>query len=261
MNKASVAQDTPCEIRVGQVGLAQLRLRSLDPIAIRDELTARVATAPQLFERTAVCIDLGTLEGESSAAELRSVLAAVREAGFHPIGLMQGAASGEALARELDLPLLAQWRAAPKPALGALLKDISPPGRSAPPPPPAPPPAAAPESSQAAPPTLLHQQPVRSGQRVYARQRDLIVLATVGAGAEVMADGCLHIYGPLRGRALAGASGDASARVFCQEFNAELVSIAGVFRVFETIPADLAGKPVQAWLEGDDLHFTRIGSM
>ena len=107
---------------------------------------------------------------------------------------------------------------------------------------------------------LIHPQPVRSGQRVYARNRDLIVSAPVGAGAEVMADGCVHIYGSLRGRALAGARGDVNARVFCQEFNAELVSIAGVFRVFETIPPDLVGKPVQAWLEGDVLHFTRIGA-
>ena len=106
----------------------------------------------------------------------------------------------------------------------------------------------------------MQHQPVRSGQRVYARNRDLVVTAMVGAGAEVMADGCVHIYGALRGRAMAGAHGETTARVFCQEFHAELVSIAGVFRVFETIPPELAGKPVQAWLDGDDLRFARIGS-
>ena len=74
-----------------------------------------------------------------------------------------------------------------------------------------------------------------------------------------MADGCVHIYGPLRGRAMAGAREETSARVFCREFHAELVSIAGVFRVFETIPPDLAGKPVQAWLDGEKLNFSRIG--
>jgi septum site-determining protein MinC len=105
----------------------------------------------------------------------------------------------------------------------------------------------------------MHTQTVRSGQRIYARSRDLVVTSTVSAGAEVMADGCVHIYGALRGRAMAGAHEDVSARVFCQEFHAELVSIAGVFRVFETIPADLAGKPVQAWLDGDKLNFGRIG--
>jgi septum site-determining protein MinC len=108
-------------------------------------------------------------------------------------------------------------------------------------------------------PALVHQHPVRSGQRVYGRNRDLIVTAAVGAGAEVMADGCLHVYGSLRGRAMAGAHGELSARVFCQEFFAELISIAGIFRVFETIPPELAGKPVQAWLAGEDLRLARIG--
>jgi septum site-determining protein MinC len=105
----------------------------------------------------------------------------------------------------------------------------------------------------------VHQQPIRSGQRVYARNRDLVVTTGVAAGAEVMSDGCVHIYGSLRGRVMAGARGDTSARVFCQDFCAELVSIAGVFRVFETLPAELAGGPVQAWLAGDDLCFARIG--
>lgn len=264
MNKVRATQDAPCEIRVGQVGLAQLRLHSLDPAAIRHELSARVAAAPQLFERTGLCVDLSTLDREPGSEDMRAVLSAVRGAGFHPVGFIQGSAVVDMLARELDLPVLPPPRTPPKPALGALLKDISPPGRSAPPPPPPapePPPAVveAPPPAVAGSVALIHHSPVRSGQRVYARNRDLIVTSAVGAGAEVMADGCVHIYGSLRGRALAGARGETTARVFCQEFNAELVSIAGVFRVFEAIPADLAGKPVQAWLEGDDLHFTRIG--
>jgi septum site-determining protein MinC len=82
----------------------------------------------------------------------------------------------------------------------------------------------------------------------------------VGAGAEVIADGCVHVYGTLRGRAVAGARGEVSARVFCQSFHAELVSIAGVFRVFETVPPELEGHAVQAWLSGDDLHLARIGA-
>jgi septum site-determining protein MinC len=232
-------------------------------------LSARLATAPQLFERTPVCIDVSTLDDALSADELRELANAIRGVGFLPVGLVQSGDDVDALARALDWPVLAQWRSQPKPALGALLKDISPPGRSAPPkvePPPAPtpdPPAPSPERAPAAAapaPAQMQHQPVRSGQRVYARNRDLIVLAPVGAGAEVIADGCVHIYGSLRGRALAGARGDATARVFCQEFNAELVSIAGVFRVFETVPPELAGKPVQAWLDGEELHFTRIGA-
>jgi septum site-determining protein MinC len=101
---------------------------------------------------------------------------------------------------------------------------------------------------------------VRSGQRVYARNRDLIVTTNVAAGAEVMADGCVHVYGSLRGRVMAGVHGETTARVFCQEFHSELVSIAGIFRVFETIPRELEGAPVQAWLAGEELHCARIGA-
>jgi septum site-determining protein MinC len=115
------------------------------------------------------------------------------------------------------------------------------------------------EGSGGGQPALIHSQTVRSGQRIYGRDRDLIVTASVGAGAEVMADGCVHIYGALRGRVMAGTHGQPGARVFCQQFYAELVSIAGIFRVFETIPPELAGAPVQAWLVGEELRFARIG--
>jgi septum site-determining protein MinC len=109
-------------------------------------------------------------------------------------------------------------------------------------------------TTAAAPPSGLHHtQPVRSGQQVYARGRDLTLTAMVGNGAEVIADGSIHIYGTLRGRALAGAQGDAAARIYCQNFQAELISIAGQYRVFEDMPAELRGKPVQAWLEDDKL--------
>jgi septum site-determining protein MinC len=109
------------------------------------------------------------------------------------------------------------------------------------------------------PTSLLLESPVRSGQSIVFMEGDVTVLGSVGSGAEIVAGGSIHIYGTLRGRAMAGVRGEVSARVFCQAFNAELVSVAGVFRVFETIPPDLAGKPVQAWLDGDDLHFGRIG--
>jgi septum site-determining protein MinC len=90
---------------------------------------------------------------------------------------------------------------------------------------------------------------LRSGQQAYARGGDLVVLAAVNAGAEVIADGSIHIYAPLRGRALAGASGATNARIFTTRFEAELVSIAGVYRTFESgVPDQLAGQPVQVQL-------------
>jgi len=100
-------------------------------------------------------------------------------------------------------------------------------------------------------PTLVIDRPLRSGQQVYARGGDLVVLAAVNAGAEVIADGSIHIYAPLRGRALAGASGATEARIFTTRFEAELVSIAGVYRTFDAgIPDKLSGRPVQVRLSG-----------
>lgn len=98
-------------------------------------------------------------------------------------------------------------------------------------------------------PTLVIDRPLRSGQQAYARGGDLVVLAAVNAGAEVIADGSIHIYAPLRGRALAGASGSTEARIFTTRFEAELVSIAGVYRTFDAgIPDQLSGRPVQIQL-------------
>jgi septum site-determining protein MinC len=99
----------------------------------------------------------------------------------------------------------------------------------------------------------VQKTPVRSGQQLYAENRDLTVLNTVGAGAEVISDGSIHIYGTLRGRALAGAQGNADARIFCQGFHAELVAIAGHYKVLEDVPKELHGKPVQVWLEKEQL--------
>ncbi len=107
------------------------------------------------------------------------------------------------------------------------------------------------------PRTRLISQPVRSGTQIYARGADLIVTAAVSPGAEIMADGNIHVYGALRGRALAGAAGDAKARIFCSRFEAELVSIAGHYLVSEQMPAEERGLPVQIALVDDRLTITR----
>jgi septum site-determining protein MinC len=246
------AIDTPrpvIDIRYGEVGLVQVRIRTTDPGAILGELTGRVTAAPHFFRRTAVCLDLSALEKMPEVAEIRAVIEAVRRVGMLSVGLAGDSVELEAVSSALNLPILSSFRTPTRPA------PVLEPAQPAPS---TPEPAPAPAESSFS--TLIHNQPVRSGQRIYARNRDLIVTTGVAAGAEVMADGCLHIYGSLRGRAMAGARGEAAARMFCQEFDAELVSIAGVFRVFETIPAELAGKPVQAWLAGEDLHFACIGA-
>ncbi|MCK5769376.1 septum site-determining protein MinC [Algiphilus sp.] len=134
---------------------------------------------------------------------------------------------------------------------------------------PAPEPEAAPAPAEAVPAPehppatggsaarVVHAQ-VRSGQQVYADGADLVVLGTVSPGAEVIADGHIHIYGSLRGRAIAGARGDTRARIFCRRFEPELVACAGVYDVAEKLRPELRGKAVQVWLDGEDLQFAAI---
>ena len=117
--------------------------------------------------------------------------------------------------------------------------------------------ASAPPIATAAIKTRLVTQPVRSGTQIYARGADLVVTAAVSPGAEIIADGNIHVYGALRGRALAGAGGDADARIFCSRLEAELVSIAGHYLVSEQLPAEQLGFPVQIALVDDRLTVTR----
>jgi len=107
---------------------------------------------------------------------------------------------------------------------------------------------------------MIIDRPVRAGQQIYARGSDLVVLAMVSAGAEVIADGNIHIYAPLRGRALAGARGNTAARIFVRSMEAELVSIAGVYRTIEqALPDSIKGKPTQIYLENERLVMTALG--
>ncbi|MBV1776224.1 septum site-determining protein MinC [Burkholderiaceae bacterium DAT-1] len=111
----------------------------------------------------------------------------------------------------------------------------------------------------AAPKTLIIDRPVRGGQQIYARGADLIVLNYVSQGAELIADGNIHVYGQLRGRALAGARGDTSARIFTQCMEAELLSIAGIYRnIEEALPVSIASKPAQTRLDGNKLSIEPI---
>ncbi|UXI69583.1 septum site-determining protein MinC [Tahibacter amnicola] len=243
------------ELKFGQVGIANLRLKSLDLDTLAQELAQKVSSAPQLFARAPVVLDLSHLATLPDPATVRETLGTIRASGMLPVGLAYGTSENEALARTLDLPLFAKFRAAYEPVEAP--RDRAPAVEA---PRPAPAPAATPAPApQRGPASLYQALPVRSGQQIYARGTDLVINAVVGNGAEVIADGSVHVYSALRGKALAGAQGDTSARIFCQDFQAELISIAGHYRVFEDIPADLRGKPVQAWLEGEKLLLARLG--
>lgn len=252
------------ELKFGQVGIANLRVRTLDVERLAAEMRERVERAPKLFERAAVVLDFGGLAKPPSEADTRALIAGLRNAGVLPVALAYGTKEIDALSQQIGLPLLAKFRASYERAIAESAPAA-----------PAPEPAAVSTPSRAkssakptAEPTkatpaatgpgLVQTTPVRSGQQVYAEQRDLTLLATVGAGAEVLADGNIHIYGALRGRALAGAQGNEEARIFCREFHAELVAVAGRYKVLEDIPQSLLGKPVQVWLEAGQLKLAAL---
>lgn len=248
------------DLKIGQVGIANLRIRTLDVERLGAEMRDRVARAPKLFERAAVIVDFGGLPGTPDVAIARALIVALRDAGVIPVALAWGSGDNERLAVELGLPLLAKFRAQYEPAVDASVGGASAPtvGAEAPPTKKAAPAPTAPAPKPAGDIGMVHTAPIRSGQQIYAEQRDLTVLGTVGAGAEVIADGSIHIYGALRGRALAGARDNDKARIFCREFHAELVAIAGHYKVMEDLPAELRGKAVQVWLDNEQIHIAAL---
>ena len=260
---AAVDYEQAGELKIGQVGIANLRIRTLDVDRLAAEMRERVDRAPKLFARAAVIVDFNTLPGIPDTKTARGLVDALRDAGVLPVALAYGSSDNATLAEALGLPLLAKFRAQYEPVAGAEPVGAASAAKS--------PPATEDVAARAAPaeatetatppaaqPGLMQTTPVRSGQQVYADNRDLTVLGMVGAGAEVIADGSIHVYGALRGRALAGAQGNEKARIFCREFLAELVAIAGHYKVLEEIPQDLRGKPAQVWLDGDELKIVAL---
>jgi len=233
------------EFKGNSLPVVAVTLRSLD-------VTALEATASELFgddaffDGDAAVLELAQLT-HTEAADWPAITRLFKQHGLNIIGVRGGSDELRLSAATSGLPCFAsieRMQRAP-----AKEEELSLPLEPEPAPRPATEPVPAETTSVTQLPTMIVDRPLRSGQQIYARGSDLVVLAAVNAGAEVIADGSIHIYAPLRGRALAGASGAATARIFTTRFEAELVSIAGVYRTFDGgVPGDLAGKPVQVQL-------------
>jgi septum site-determining protein MinC len=236
-----------------------------DP-AFEAELAEQIRRSPRFFLNAPVVLDLKDAAEFTTPAELaeakttlsRHTLTLVGVQNALPAQVEAAAAAGLAsFAPNSTGPRRQRPAEPPGPPHGG--SAPSPPAASAPPPPADIPAAPAPPSPEREPvaKTRLVTQPVRSGSQIYARGADLIVTAAVSPGAEIMADGNIHVYGPLRGRALAGAAGDVEARIFCGRFEAELVAIAGHYLVSEQMPPEERGLAVQIALVNDRLTITR----
>ena len=190
-NKA-VSYEQSGEVKFGQVGIANLRVQSLDIAALCDEMRDRVSRAPKLFQNTAIILDFSALSQCPSLDITEQLIDGLRLTGVHPVAIAYGTPAIEQLANQVGLPLLAKFRSSYERENIAEMPPI--PQAQAPV-------AVEPAATVIAPqePGMLQTQPLRSGQQVYAANRDLTVCAMVGAGAEAIADGSIHIYGPLRG--------------------------------------------------------------
>jgi len=209
--------------------------------ATTDDLAAIQAQLESMAQQMPAMVQGMTAVLETSVPlSLAGYLSAVRSSGMKVVGV--SGALLEADAAGLGLPVLPADPAAAKPARGAA-QAASVPQSTAP---------AARISSR------LIADPIRGGQQIYARGADLTITHQVGAGAEVVADGNIHIYGRLAGRAIAGADGDTQARIFCRRFEPELVAIAGVYAVAEQLHGEWLGKPAQVFLQDGTLKVERL---
>jgi len=251
------------ELRSGNVDALLLALKTADIEALRDDLLSRFESTPDFFSNDVVALDLRRLEGDDRLA-LDRVIDTLATLRARAIGVV-ARDDQRAWAEAFGLPLLeSQSRRGGRDEAATAAAPGAPKAAETPE---SPATEAAPVNNTAsdiaeimaaaaaprAVPTLLIDKPLRSGQQIYA-QGDVVILDLVSYGAEVIAEGNIHIYAPLRGRALAGVKGNPDARIFCTCLEPELISIAGIYRTAEqTLPADVLGKSAQVRLADEKL--------
>lgn len=232
------------DIKISTVVAVSVILHSLDTLALDAALLTMTGGVADFFEGDLAVIDVAPLAPDCGAIDWPALLAVLRKYNLNPVAVRNAspAMSLSVTAHGLSLDSGATQRVGAPMAAKATAKA-------------APSHAPAPAPSGA----MIIDTPVRAGQRIYARGCDLIITATVNNGAEVIADGSIHVYAALNGRALAGASGDASARIFALSMAPELVSIAGVYRTFDDgFPPELARQPMQISRVGDRIDLLAV---
>jgi len=237
INMVKTTQSPSFELKGHLTPLMTLQLLDTDHEKFAKQLHRRVMQAPNFFKNAPVVIDLKNVQANNKQLNLLQFLDLIRQSGLIPVAIRNGSTQ--------------QIEMATKAGLG-LLSDSSKTERT--------------QTPDSPPDTTVERvdkiidQPIRSGQQVAALQGDLIVLSTVNVGAEILAQRHIHVYGSLRGRALAGVNGDKQARIFCQYLDAELVSIAGQYRINDDLKEELRGKAVQIYLENDKMKIQTLGT-
>lgn len=238
-------QDPVFQLKGSMLAITVMELAHNDLTRLDRQLAEKVAQAPAFFSNTPLVLALDKLPEDEGDLDLAALMSLCRNHGLRTLAVRAQREADIAAATAMDLPVL--------PPSGARERPLDPTGGS----------AAAKQPEKPAEPELkpskIVSSPVRGGQQVYAQGGDLIVLAPVSAGAELLADGNIHVYAPMRGRALAGIKGNEQARIFCQQMGAELLAIAGHYKTAEDLRRDpLWGEAVHVSLSGDVLNITRL---
>lgn len=209
-----------------------LHLYSPDAVKIRQSLRSKRSSSPQLFANSLLVLDGSALESACRHLDMHALRALVIDLDFIPIGVRNFPEDCLQAATEAGWAVLRSSRVTSQRPERTMTREST----------------ASPKPS-----VEVLDRPVRSGQQVYFPDGDVVVLQHTSAGSEILAGGSIHVYGSLRGRVLAGIHGDTSARIFCQKLEAELVAIAGNYRLLDEIDTDLKGQPAMVWLEGEKL--------
>lgn len=243
-----VMETTAFKLKGSLFTLTSMVLEKLDTLAIDAQLTALVAKTPKFFEQAPIVIDLQKMASLSVEVPFNDLLKIIRSHGLYPIGVRGGSARQHKAALAAGIAPLSTAKlpqTEPAPQSDSLISGK--PGSQQP---------DAPATTNS--PYKLITHPVRSGQQIYAKGADLIVTAPVSRGAEILADGNIHVYGALRGRALAGVQGDESAQIFCQTLDAELLSIAGLYSLTENLQAPDADAFVRIYIQDEQLKVAKV---
>lgn len=236
------------DLKSASLPVVAVVLKTTDAAQFAADLAERVADAPGFFDNDPVLIDLAPVREADATIDFACIVSALRRHSTLPVAVRGGNPAQMDAARAAGLtaapdapPARAEAPAAPvQEVVREVIREVEV--------------EVVREVPMPGPGTVVVDKPLRSGQQVYARGADLVVLAMVSFGAEVIADGNIHVYAPLRGRAIAGARGNTEARIFSTCLEPQLVSIAGIYRTTETeLPADVRGKPAQVRLDGEKL--------
>jgi septum site-determining protein MinC len=253
----------PVEIKIATVVAVAILLRDMDVTVIDAAMREITGGEADYFDHEFAVIDAGFFDPAETAVDWAALIALFKSYRLNPVAVrnaapqLQSAILAHGLSIDGDVKPRAQAAPAPEETVAEDAADVAVAAPAA-----VAVEAVATASAPSAPlASMIVDTPVRAGQRIYARGCDLIITAAVNNGAEVIADGSIHIYAPLRGRALAGASGNAGARIFAMSMEAELVSIAGIYRTFDdALPKNLAQQPVQVSLTGDRLDLRSMSA-